>query len=405
MIFLYIVINSFYLIAVTIVWGNSLGRWGQGLMFVFALMFRMSAWPLAAPFSDDIYRYRWEGKLQANGGNPYQARPLDEQWRNLRDETWPKVGSKDVKAGYGPLAELVERWSYALAERLTNDPVRQAHWMKMPSALFDLASIGLLWLLLARRAVPVERMLIYVWAPAPVLEFWGTGHNDSIVICFLLLALLGAAHNKWTGAYTALGAAAAVKLWPLLLIPAFFSVRRGWQFVAAPAVFVAMALPYWSNVDENIRFMSGFIGGWRNNDSLFGILLWMMQDEFNAKCAAFALLSVATLIIALKRWPLEQKCALTIASLLVVAANVHPWYMTWFLPLLALIPCVPLFIWLTLAPLFYVVLIEWNVRGVWDGSSSLRWWVYIPVLLSALSISSEKTIRWLKTKWISTFVT
>ena len=97
-------------------------------------------------------------------------------------------------------------------------------------------------------------------------------------------------------------------------------------------------------------------------------------------------------------------CA-TIASLLVVAANVHPWYMTWFLPLLALIPCVPLFIWLTLAPLFYVVLIEWNVRGVWDGSSSLRWWVYRPVLLSALSISSEKTIRWLKTKWISTFVT
>ena len=42
-----------------------------------ALVYRITVWPLAFPSTDDVYRYRWEGKLQAYGGNPYQVRPVD----------------------------------------------------------------------------------------------------------------------------------------------------------------------------------------------------------------------------------------------------------------------------------------------------------------------------------------
>src|SRR5688572_21971259 len=42
-----------------------------------AIVYRITIWPLTFPSTDDVYRYRWEGKLQAHGGNPYEVRPAD----------------------------------------------------------------------------------------------------------------------------------------------------------------------------------------------------------------------------------------------------------------------------------------------------------------------------------------
>src|SRR5438046_9978926 len=35
-----------------------------------AILFRLTFWPLYPALSDDVFRYRWEGKLQAARGNP-----------------------------------------------------------------------------------------------------------------------------------------------------------------------------------------------------------------------------------------------------------------------------------------------------------------------------------------------
>jgi hypothetical protein len=62
-----------------------------------------------------------------------------------------------------------------------------------------------------------------------------------------------------------------------------------------------------------------------------------------------------------------------------VSANCHPWYLTWFIPLLCFVPAVPLLLWTALMPLNYVVLFEWFSVGGWNGSTSMRWYVYAPV--------------------------
>jgi hypothetical protein len=77
-----------------------------------ALVFRFTVWPMFPSISDDPFRYRWEGKLQASGGNPYQVAPNDPSWAQLKDSTFPRVVGKDFKAAYGPLLELFERWNY-----------------------------------------------------------------------------------------------------------------------------------------------------------------------------------------------------------------------------------------------------------------------------------------------------
>ena len=233
------------------------------LIVAVAIVFRVTVAGMFPQLSDDAFRYRWEGMLQVHGGNPYQARPDDPRWNSLRDETFSRVGSKDVKSAYGPLVELIEKWTYQAASSLTPDPFRQVLWFKTPSALFDLAVILALWALLRAHGLPPERVLIYAWSPLPLIEFWATGHNDSIAVFFVLLALLAAQGKRWWPAFAALTLGACAKIWPLLLFPIFvgwkpLTGKKGWmavilgrpdrwyQWLIALPITGLLAWPYWS---------------------------------------------------------------------------------------------------------------------------------------------------------------
>src|SRR5947208_5925995 len=43
------------------------------LVIAIAILFRLTFWTVYPALSDDVFRYRWEGKLQATGGNPYEV--------------------------------------------------------------------------------------------------------------------------------------------------------------------------------------------------------------------------------------------------------------------------------------------------------------------------------------------
>jgi len=361
------------------------------------MVFRLTVWPMAPALSDDPYRYRWEGMLQAAGGNPYQVRPGDTQWTQLRDSTYPRVVGKDFKAVYGPLIEQVELWTYRVVSASVPDPERQVFWFKLPYALCDLAAVWALWLLLGVHGLARERILIYAWSPLTIIEFWGTGHNDALVVLAVSLALLAAARKHWTWAFTALALAVGAKVWPVLLIPLFIGWRghrpaRWWHFPPAPErtprwyegwvvapILLILALPYWSDVTENLRFMSGFVGGWRNNDSLFGFILYFAKDIYRAKKISFAIIAAVVGVLTLRRVPLERATLAAISVMLMVSANCHPWYLTWILPLLALVPVPGLLLWTTLAPMAYAVVISWITLGEWQGSTTMRWYEYVPV--------------------------
>ena len=357
-----------------------------------AIVFRLTFWPLYPALSDDVFRYRWEGKLQAAGGNPYEVRPNDAAWTSLRDETFASVPGRDFRAVYGPLVEQIERSTYRIVSRFEPRPFAQAFWFKLPSALFDLGTQAALWLLLQAQGIPLDRILIYAWSPLPLIEFWGTGHNDSIVILFLVLALLTQSRDRkgavpW--AFTALSLATVSKFWPVILFPIFIGWRPRrwfWSLIVVP-ILALTTLPYlplhWSGIDENFRFMSGFLGGWRNNDSLFGVLLWAAgNDLYLAKKFAFAIVAAAIAAVIALRCPPDRSALTVIAVLLMVSANCHPWYLTWMLPLLVLYPFPPLLLWLALAPLAHTAVIGWLASGEWNGSTPIRYFEYVPVYLA-----------------------
>lgn len=353
-----------------------------------SMLFRLTVWPLEPALSDDVYRYRWEGMVQAHGGNPYQSRPIDQEWSHLRDDGFTRVSVPGNKAGYGPLLELVQAGTYQLVSHVTPDPHRQAFWFKAPAALFDLGVIAALIALLTAHGMSPLRVLVYAWSPLPVIEFWATGHNDAIAVFFVVLALLLARKERWIGCFAALSLAACAKIWPLVLFPLFIGRSRGrrwwqparwWQWTVLLPITLMLALPYWSNVRENAEFMSGFLGGWRNNDSVYGLLLWLTGDQYPAKHLAFLIIVATVLLVTWMRLRIETASLIVIGVMLAVSANCHPWYLTWIVPLLAFAPVPALLLWTVLMPVAYRVVIDWAMLGEWHGRTPWRWLIYVPV--------------------------
>jgi hypothetical protein len=355
----------FYMLAV---YARARGR----LVLVLALAQRALLWTREPELSDDVHRYRWEGRVQLAGGNPYLARPNDPEWKALHD---PRVPAPDFRAGYGPALELVQRWVAGASSDL--------RWMKLPAVVGDLGLLAML----ARHPM----FVVYAWNPLVVSEFAWNGHNDSLVLLMVMAAL------RWRS-FGALGVAVALKWWPAILAPALFRHARWWHAAAIPACVALAAIPFIPpnprDLLENAQFMSGFVGGWRNNDSLFGIVLWAAGgDAYAAKYATFAALAALALWFA--RWPIERAWLATLVAVLALSANCHPWYLTWLVPLLVPMvmdaPFPPLLLWTGLAPLGYRVLVDWRLLGEWNGSTPERWLMHAPVAIAATLIL---LLRW-----------
>ena len=371
---LYLLLSLFYLISVLLVAPNRIAKISSNFILLAAIGFRGAAWFVPPSLSDDVFRYRFEGQIQAHGLNPYQVRPASPEGRQFEDEAWPRMVAKDFKAGYGPLIERLEAWTWLAVSRFSSNPFQQARLFRIPSALFDLACMWLLWII-AR-----ERFIFYAWCPLTLIEFWSNGHNDAIAVFFLLLSI----HLvKRPAAYLWLGFAVAAKWWPaaigLALTGRDWRRMANWPLTAVPVLGFGWA--YLSDVQENARFMTGFVGGWRNNDSLFGVLNALFPAQNEAKYVAFALFAVTALWIALRPWPVERRVMYTLVALLLISANLHVWYLTWLAALLPLVESRAVLAWVAGAPLFHAAMIEYHRTGVWNTHTPLRWLVYLPVFI------------------------
>lgn len=348
--------------------------------------------------------------------NPYLYTPTDSQTAFLKDETSPRVPGWNVRAGYGPLWEIIEQQTLRLAVwAAPGNIARQLLWMKLPSLLGELCVVGLLLALLQWLALPWPRVMIWAWCPLTWVEFWGEGHMDSLLVALVVAALLSARRERWALAGVLITASGLIKWWPFLLLPILAThavlglsgVRWRVLFAGLPLAAVAAA-PYAVRSSElishNAAFMSGFLGGWRNNDSLFGVIWYLSgQNGDVAKRLSLVLLGLLVGLACLWRAPLERVVLGFIAGMLLISANVHPWYMAWMAPLLAIEASAAGLVWVALMPAAYAVLADYRATGVWQGSTGWRWLIYVPVFVVwALRrriglVGQEEEQRWNRT--------
>ena len=248
--------------------------------------------------------------------------------------------------------------------------------MKLGACLAELGLCWLLWQWVEEK----WRWMAWGWCPLGIVEFWGMGHHDAVMAALAVGAVYLAEKRRWPWAYLLLGLAGATKYWPLLLWPAFVRLGgRRWAWVTL-AAFGLCWWPWATDVSENLKYMGGFVGGWRNNDVLFGAILAAAGSLDAAKRVSMILIVLGSLGAGLWARTAREAYWVVALTILLVSANVHPWYLTWVMPLTVFGWPWPMLVWGALAPIHYVVLIRWRSEHVWEGLNSWRWAVYLPVL-------------------------
>jgi hypothetical protein len=266
-------------------------------------------------------------------------------------------------------------WCYRFTYRVAPAEVRA---FKVPFQLGDLATAALL--ALWRPAA----LLVYFWSPLVVVEFWASGHTDSWLVFFLVGAVWSAQAGRWGLAYGALWMATLVKFWPALLFPLFWRHgRRVWLAVPWAPVAALVSWPYWEGFDQLRGMLAGFLGGWTNNAGLFHLVYAAVGRDFEkAKPVVMVLVLAAVAVVVWRSRELLDGVRRVIVTLLLLAANCFPWYLTTFLPLR---PPAPLLLWTALAPLSYHVLIGYQVAGEWRETPLYLWLEYVPVYAMLLA--------------------
>lgn len=183
----------------------------------------------AAPSHDPI-AYASAGRLLgSHGANPFfvvpSAYPRDPV---LAANEWPISTT-----AYGPLWTLL---SLALNPLVAGDPLRANFIYRVVALLAELANIALVAALVTQLpsrfgAWRARGLLLYAWNPLVVIEV-AAGHNDVLMLTFLLLGVLLLARGRPYWGMASLGGAVLLKVnaLPLVLV----IVLAGW-LVAQPA--------------------------------------------------------------------------------------------------------------------------------------------------------------------------
>ena len=353
---------------------------------VFATLFRLSIVFYPPYLSDDIYRYIWDGRVQAEGINPYRYIPADDALAQLRDEKiYPNINRRDsAHTMYPPVAEgaffLITRFSESVT------------WMKAVMVGFEAIAVWALIQLLTSFGFARQRVLIYAWHPLAVWEFAGSGHVDALAIAFIALVLL--VHRKRFETLTGflLGCATCVKLFPMALFPALY-MRRSWKMpLAFVATILVAYLPYLSV--GPVRTL-GYLPGYARERGLLSgeqfFLLTLARKLFGAEVPTpvYVLFAVAVLGI-LSMWVMKAKPSddiryvrnsLIVASVFMVLLAPHfSWYFSWLIVFLCLIPS-PSGLYLTLAS--FLLYLTW-LGDAPDRVLILKTLMFAPFLILGL---------------------
>jgi hypothetical protein len=314
--------------------------------------------------SDDLYRYVWDGRVQAAGIDPYRYAPAAPELVGLRDPTlWPARsawcvadGTPDPRTGR-PLAAGCTRINRPTV-RTIYPPVAQAYFLgvhvawptvraiQMAAVAFAVATTLLLLVALPRLGIDRRRAVLWAWCPLVALEAGNNAHVD-VVAAFLAVAALVTLARAATvrGAIAGgglLGLAVATKITPALVLPALARRPAGRLLAIGGAALVAISVAYAPHVLAVGPAVVGYLPGYLAEEgyasgSRFALLTALVPESVAAAVALAVLAAVAGAVA----WrtdpdrPWRGGLVMTGAALL-VTAPAYPWYALLLVVLVAL---------------------------------------------------------------------
>jgi hypothetical protein len=327
--------------------------WAElALIFAGAFVMRVMLLPLPPLLSRDSWRYVWDARVILHGYSPYVYAPANPVLLPLRDNLiYSESRFRDVPTIYPPGAQALFVLSYLLAPS-------NLFFLKGIFVGFDLATCGLLALLLTRKSLDPRRVIIYAWCPLPIVEFAIQGHVDAAMITFMVLALLCASSNK-RGACALtgflIGMATLTKIYPILLLVAVVR-RREWtskQSLILLTCFATIILGYLpflilGHGQQPFGFFSTYASEQGENAGVVQLVTFWIAQAFGLKLATTVgvehvvdLVVVGTVSMVIQRLgeriSMETATVLLIGMVFAISSHVFPWYTTVLLPWIAML--------------------------------------------------------------------
>ena len=331
-------------------------RWAVPVILLGAIAVQLAALSAAPQTSDDLYRYIWDGRVQAAGIDPYAYSPAAPQLVFLRDSfLWPHhATSWCVRAGtqlYGsphglavPGCTLINRpivhtiyppvaEAYFFAVHLVTPAGSGTTPVQAAAACCAVALTILLLAGLGRVGVDRRLAVLWAWCPTVALEAGNNAHVDVLAAlltagALLLLARPGPVRRSLAGG-TLLALAIWTKVTPVLVVPAV--ARRRWWALASAGLFATVAV-YLPHVLAAGNRVVGFVPGYLqqegyNNGTRFLLLGVLVHGQLGL-LAAFAVLAVTGLLVLWRTDPDRpwRGAVVMTGVALAVTTPPFPWY-------------------------------------------------------------------------------
>ena len=365
----------------------------RALWLIFGLGIALRAYVLLFDplLSSDIYRYVWDGRVQAAGINPYRYFPADEALAFLRDAAiFPHINRAATAVTiYPPVAQF-----FFLVVTRIGDSVTV---MRLALLGCEAVTVTLIMLLLRRMNRPVTRVVAYLWHPLPLWEIANSGHVDAVMVALMLLGLWIALTGHALRGAVVIALSVLVKPYTA---PVLAGIWRPWD-PKMPLIVIATAalcyLPYLSVGWGVLGFLTkgylneeGIIAG---ND-LWPLAVWRLvfgehQGDvvIYVVLAALLLLAVALAVARSADRSLASRIAeintLLLMTLLLLSPN-YPWYFLVITPFVALCGSAP----------------TWVVSiGALLLSEQLDWDFYIPRMVTKSLLLGGLLLAWALVAW------
>ena len=349
------------------------------LVLAGAVLLQVVAIAVPPRSTDDLFRYAWDGRVQAAGTDPYRHVPTDPALAPLRDD-WlfpPECQDRDPVCTimnhpgsptiYPPVAE-----AYFLAVHLISPPgSRWKPWQLAAALLALLTTLALVGALRRSRRDP-RWAALWAWCPLVVIEAGNSAHVDVLAALLAVLGLRLVAARRPLAAGGVLGAAIAVKLYPALLLPAVLRRRGLLVLAAAAATFAVSYVPHVLAVGPKVI---GFLPGYLREEGYdgsgrFPVLRLLLPGSVPPQVV---LALAALLLAAVAGWvalrsdpdrPWDGAVVLTGVAVLLAGPN-YPWY-----------------------ALLLVALVALSGRWEWLPAAAAA---YLPYFVGALDLDMEPT--------------
>jgi hypothetical protein len=342
------------------------------LVVAVGVIARLALLPAPPTLSTDAYRYVWDARVAHAGISPYAHAPIDPVLASLRDaELFPRLNHPAWRTIYPPVAQRFFQAVY----RLAPDSLLA---MKVGIGLAELGGLAALFGLLRAAGRPLSHAAVYAWNPLVLVEVWGTGHLDGVLVPLVAGAMWAMVRRRHGVAGALLGLAASLKLYPAALLAVL--APAAWPTALAGFAPVIVA-GYGVALTDGTAVLGSLPQYLREEHFNPGLVRWLL-DAPAATLGAAAAWTVAVAVVR-RQAPLPERAVLLVGGLVLLSPNIFPWYAVWLVPLLAWAPSPPWIAFTGTVALAYAFFLQqpWSVPG-WARAAEFAppalgatWWL------------------------------